>query len=204
MEKLDRFAKLHEMGYDIEQKEQPVIILLEDAMLKKKITSMRLCKKTGISRQTMNAVLNGKMKPGVDFALKVSKVLDIPVEDLFHLHESAWETLVIKDSQSIYWDIASMEIIERKDMKKIVEREGEQYWDMEEDVLLSEAEYEAILAKELDERLEEEIENARKLPVGRRDEKVFQRMAKDVIIKDIETRYPLRFQRVVTTLKAIE
>ena len=199
----ERFIKLYELGYDIEKKQQPVIIRLEEAMLKKKITSMTLCKKTGISRQTMNAVLNGKMKPGVDFALKVSKVIGISVEELFTLHDSAWETLVTKESQSIYWDVVQQELVERKEMKQIEEKEGVEHWSTDQKRLINESEYTTILENELKERMDEEIEKARKVPVGRREEKIFHRMAKDAIIEDVENRYPLRFHRVVKNIKPI-
>lgn len=199
----DRFQKLYEMGYDIEKKQQPVIVKLDEAMTKKKITSMNLCKKTGISRQTMNAVLNDKMKPGADFALKVAKVLEMPVEEIFALHDSAWETLVTENSQSIYWDVASEALIEGKDVKQIEEDKGTEYWSTADASLISEAEYKRIMEKALDERMAEEIEKARKLPVGRREEKIFHRMAKDAIIEDIENQYPQRFQRVVKNIKPI-
>lgn len=203
LESKDRFQKLYNMGYDVEKKQQPVIIELDQAMQKYKISSMTLCKKTGISRQTMSAVLNGRMKPGVDFALKVSKVIGIPVEELFKLHDSAWETLVTEDSQSIYWDLLTQELIERKDVKVIEEEHGVQYWCVEEERTMSESEYEEILANELEERMDEEIEKARQVPVGRRDEKVFQRMARTTIEEDIEKRYPLRFHRVVKSIKPV-
>lgn len=199
----DRFQPLYDMGYDTEKKQQPVIIKLEEAMLKQKITSMKLCKKTGISRQTMNAVLNGKMKPGVDFALKVSKVLQMSVEDLFALHDSAWETLVTEDSQSIYWDVAKMALIEGKDVKHIEEEQGVEYWSMKDSRLIKEAEYLELVEQATNERLEEEVEKARQVPVGRREEKIFQRMAKEVILHDMEKQYPQRFQRVVKNIKPI-
>lgn len=203
MSQKDRFQKLFEMGYDIEKKQQPVIIKLEEAMLKRKITPMNLCKKTGISRQTMNAVLNGKMKPGVDFALKVAKVLQMEVEELFALHESAWETLLTEDSQSIYWDVESESMVEGKDVKRIEEERGIEHWSTENSKLITETEYEKLVEKALEERMEEEVEKARKRPVGRREEKIFQRIAKDAIMSDMEERYPQRFQRVVKNIKPI-
>lgn len=199
----DRFQKLTDLGYDIEKKQQPVIIKLEEAMMKQKITSMKLCKKTGISRQTMNAVLNGKMKPGVDFALKVSKVLQMNVEELFALHDSAWETLVTEDSQSIYWDVANEEMIQGKDVKHIEEEQGMEYWSIKDSRLIKQSEYEEIVEKTLAKRMEEEIEKARKIPVGRREEKIFQRIAKEAIMEDIALHYPQRFQRVVKNIKPI-
>lgn len=199
----ERLEKLYELGYDIEKKQQPVIVLLEEEMLNKRITTMTLCKKTGISRQTMNAVINGKMKPGVDFALKVSKVIGVPVEELFTLHESAWETLLTKDSQSIYWDMSKLVLIERKEMKKIEEDKGIEYWNSVQECLIKEDEYEAILESELEKRMDEEVELARKTSVGRREEKIFQRIARDAIIADVERKYPLRFHRVVENIKPI-
>lgn len=199
----DRFLKLHEMGYDVESKQQPVIIKMEEAMRKKNITSMKLCKKTGISRQTMNIVLNGKMKPGIDFALKVSKVLEVPVEELFELHDSAWETLVMENTQSMYWDLAKEVLIERKHIKVIEEREGVQYWDVANERLIHSDDYQTILEKELEDRMEEETEKARNIPVGRKSLRVFESMAKEAITQDVESRYLPRFQRVVKSLRPV-
>lgn len=204
MERLDistRLEKLFEMGYQIEGKEPPVQNHMQDVMLKKRITSAGMVRATGISKQTMHAVLNGKMKPGIDFALKIANVLNVPVEELFTLNDSAWETLITNNGNSLYWDLAELEIVERQDTKKLEEKQGVEYWDLENQCLISQEEYQQTLERELEERMEEELENARKQKVGRKEEKVFQRIAREAIEHDVERRYPQRFQRVVQNIK---
>lgn len=207
MERLDinsRLEKLFDMGYQIERKEPPVHNNMEAVMLKKRMTSAGLVKSTGISKQTMHAVLSGKMKPGIDFALKVSSVLGVPVEDLFTLNESAWETLITNDGKSVYWDLAELELVERQDAKKLEGTQGVEYWDLEKESLISQDQYQNILDSALEERMAEEMENARKQKVGRKEEKIFQRMARETIERDIEKRYPQRFQRVVKNVKTMK
>jgi len=197
----ERLGKLYEMGYQVENKTPAIENHMEKFTLKKKITSANLWKRAGISKQTMHAVMSGKMKPGIDIVLKISTVLDVPVEELFTLNDSAWENLISIDGKSIMWDLAELKIIERPDVKPIEDEYGVQRWDLKEGKLISESEYESILAKELDERMEEEVEKARAEKVRRRDEKVFQRMARLAIEDDVMSRYPLRFQRVVESVK---
>ena len=196
-----RLEKLYEMGYQIERKEQPIENKMEAVMLKKRVTSSSLVKLTGVSKQTMHAIMNGKMKPGIDFALKVSTVLQVPVEDLFSLNESAWETLITNDGKSVYWDLAELELVERPDTKKLEDEQGVEYWDVEQERLITEEAYQQLLETAMTERMDEEMEKARQEKVRRRDEKVFHRMARESIEKDIEERYPKRFQRVVKSIK---
>lgn len=196
-----RLEKLYEMGYRIESKEQPIENRMEEVMLKKRVTSSSLVKMTGVSKQTMHAIMNGKMKPGVDFALKVSTVLQVPVEELFSLNDSAWETLINDDGNSIYWDLSALELVERHDIKKLEDEKGVEYWDVEQESLITDETYQQILETAMTERMDEEMEKARQEKVRRRDEKVFHRMARESIEKDIETRYPKRFQRVVKRIK---
>lgn len=200
MEIESRLQPLFEMGYQIERKEQAVENRMEEIMLKKRVTLSTLGKMTGISKQTIHAVIKGRMKPGIDFALKVSTILQVPVEELFKLNESAWQTLVVHDNKSVYWDLAEMEIVERPDAKKLEEEQGVEYWDLKNSKLISEAEYQRILENELEKRMDEEKENARQ-KIRRRDEKVHLRFARETIEKDVENRYPQRFQRVVKSIK---
>ncbi len=51
------------------------------------ITQEELAKKTGVSRQTINAIEKGKFNPSVKLALKMAKVLNCRVEDIFQLSE---------------------------------------------------------------------------------------------------------------------
>lgn len=49
------------------------------------LTQDMLAKKIGVSRQTINSIEKGKYVPSTVLALKLSKVFDSPVNELFQL-----------------------------------------------------------------------------------------------------------------------
>lgn len=46
-----------------------------------------LAEKTGVTRQTINAIENDKYNPTLELAMRLSKLLHTPVEELFLLDE---------------------------------------------------------------------------------------------------------------------
>ena len=54
---------------------------------KKDLTQEQLAHKVGVTRKTINTVENGKYVPSTYLALKLAKVLDVPVEELFQILE---------------------------------------------------------------------------------------------------------------------
>ncbi|MGX6970562.1 helix-turn-helix transcriptional regulator [Vagococcus bubulae] len=51
-----------------------------------KISQADLAKKTGVTRQTINAIENNKYDPTLSLAFKLSAELDITVDELFQHH----------------------------------------------------------------------------------------------------------------------
>lgn len=58
---------------------------------KKNITQAELAKLTQVSRQTINAMELGKYTPSTLLALKLSKIFEIDVNQIFILEDSDWE-----------------------------------------------------------------------------------------------------------------
>lgn len=196
-----RLERLHEMGYRIESKEPPVRLKLREIMKDKRMTASKLVKETGLSRQTMNVIMKGEQNPRIDVALKLAEVLQVSVEDIFALNDSAWETMVLQDGRALFWDLAGLQLIEGPVVKQIEEDNGIEHWDIVNEMLIREEEFLKIWDEELELHLDEEVEKAREAQVSRRDEKIFQKMAKDTIEKRLRERYPTRFQRVVQTIR---
>lgn len=46
-----------------------------------------LAKKCGVSRQTINAIENNKYDPSLQLAFKLSKILGVTVDELFHYND---------------------------------------------------------------------------------------------------------------------
>jgi len=47
------------------------------------LTQEELAKKVGVSRQAINAIETGKYVPSTTLAIKISRIFNIPVEDIF-------------------------------------------------------------------------------------------------------------------------
>ncbi len=54
---------------------------------KKDLTQEQLAHLVGVTRKTINSVEKGKYVPSTYLALKLSRVLEVPVEELFQLTE---------------------------------------------------------------------------------------------------------------------
>ena len=57
----------------------------------KRITQQQLAELVQVSRQTINAIEQGKYVPSTILALKIAKVFEISLDDIFQLEESDWE-----------------------------------------------------------------------------------------------------------------
>jgi putative transcriptional regulator len=55
------------------------------------MTQQQLAEKTGVTRQTIIAIEKGSFNPSVKLALKLSKILNEKVENLFFLEEKDLE-----------------------------------------------------------------------------------------------------------------
>lgn len=55
------------------------------------LTQQQLAEKVGVSRQTVNAMELGKYVPSTVLALKVSRIFDKSVNEIFTLEEKDWE-----------------------------------------------------------------------------------------------------------------
>ena len=57
----------------------------------KRITQQQLAELVQVSRQTINAIEQGKYVPSTILALKTVKVFEKSLDDIFQLEESDWE-----------------------------------------------------------------------------------------------------------------
>ena len=61
-------------------------IKIERAILN--ITQAELAKRAGVSRQTINSIEKNRYVPSTVLALKISKILNKPVNEIFELEEN--------------------------------------------------------------------------------------------------------------------
>ena len=64
-------------------------IIVERAI--KRMTQQQLAELVHVSRQTINAIEQGKYVPSTVLALKIANVFEKKVDDIFQLEETDWE-----------------------------------------------------------------------------------------------------------------
>lgn len=52
------------------------------------LSQEELAKACGVSRQTINAIENNKYDPTLGLAMRLARLLNTPVEEIFHLPET--------------------------------------------------------------------------------------------------------------------
>ncbi len=50
------------------------------------MTQQQLAEKTGVTRQTIVAIENGKYSPSLELAFRIARVFDQPLEEVFSYH----------------------------------------------------------------------------------------------------------------------
>lgn len=61
---------------------------IKDERAIKSLTQAELAQLVGVSRQTINTIESNRYAPSVVLALKIARVFNKPVEELFQLEES--------------------------------------------------------------------------------------------------------------------
>lgn len=61
---------------------------IKDERAIKSLTQAELAELVGVSRQTINTIESNRYAPSVILALKIARVFNKPVEELFQLEES--------------------------------------------------------------------------------------------------------------------
>ena len=69
--------------------ERKIINTLKVQRAKKNITQEQLAHLVGVTRKTINTVEKGKYIPSTYLALKLSKALDVSVEEIFQLNDDS-------------------------------------------------------------------------------------------------------------------
>lgn len=140
---------------DIEVVGNNILKILEE----KGLTIADLATITGISRQNINAVVRGKMKPGIDFVLKIAYVLGVSVEELFYLTKDAWIRPFKYDRDvTLYIDLIHMAIIDTKKKREFISETNYEYFNVHTKEQLTKEEYERRLKNYIEDRKDKLIE----------------------------------------------
>jgi len=164
--KLKDLSELDELGLCIiEDEEETVYNKLQEILKEKGLIISDLSKLTGISRQNINAVIRGKMKPSIEFVLKVSYVLGIKeVDGIFSLDESAWVKPYRQERDAtVYVNLIDMTMVDTKQKRAEIKESGHEYYHVKSKKLISKEERDELLREHLTENLDERIKSIKRL-----------------------------------------
>lgn len=154
--------ELKERGlYIIEDDDIVVEMLLPQVLKEKGLQISDLARLTGISRQNINAVIRNKMKPGIDFVLKVSFVLGEPIEKLFALTDNAWvKPYKVGRDSTVFFDALNFRLVDNSVKREKIKQTGAEYFNKETKETYSKNEFQKMLKAYVEKNLarkEEEI-----------------------------------------------
>lgn len=123
-------SELRMQGYSIVEDDAVFVEnCVEEVMQKKGWTVSDLAKQTGLSRQQVHAIVKKQTAPRIDFVLKISEVLETPVEKLFWLTEDAWVEYEREGHDvSLFLDMVHMEKVNAAEKKRFIRETGYVYY----------------------------------------------------------------------------
>lgn len=143
---IDSLSELKKYGYVIIDKENTLNNKLKEALIEKGLTPSDLAVLSGISKQNISDIIRSNLKPGVDLALKIAKVLNYSVEDLFELSDDAWYQIAKSDNGlTLFLDLYEMKIIDSSEKKKRISSTNAEYFLIEEYRCISKAKHDELL-----------------------------------------------------------
>ncbi|WPQ59650.1 helix-turn-helix transcriptional regulator [Paenibacillus polymyxa] len=144
--------------YIIENDTDVVEVFIPQLLKEKGMLISELAKLTGTSRQYINSVIRNKMRPGIDFALKVSFVFGEPVEKIFKLTEDCWFTPVKSGDSPVYIDLLHMQLIDSAEKRRRIQNDNLEYFNEKTKQTYTKADYEKMLKSYVDQKIQSKEE----------------------------------------------
>lgn len=197
IEKINDLSELKERGlYIIEDDDIVVETKLPQVLKEKGLITSDLAKLTGISRQNINAVIRKKMKPGIDFALKTSYVLGVPVEELFTLTEEAWvKPYKVGADISVFVDVINLIVLDNRIKKALLKKDACEYVDVTTGQKLTKQEYDSLLKQYIAQNKEQQEDLVKKA-----NPKMSPKRVKSVAVENLKREFRLKYSRIYKRL----
>lgn len=196
-EKINSLEELKTKGLSIIDEDETIVEnRIMEKLQEKNLLVSDLAKLTGIARQNINVVVKHKMKPGIDFAIKVAYVLDVPVEELFTLTEDAWvKPYKPKRDSTLYVDVVNLMILDTTAKKEEIAKNGHEYFNPETQKYLTKEEYAELEAMYIEENLVEKVEEL--IEEGSDyTKKQLESHAKDDLRKEFDAKYVKMYKKL--------
>lgn len=101
---------------------------LQDILIAKRITISELSRKSGVSKQVISSSIVKNTKISIDSAIKISHVLETPLEDIFKLKSNAWIDVYLVDGKTVYLNMKTLRMIDNNEKNEYIKKYGIRYY----------------------------------------------------------------------------
>lgn len=190
--------QLKTLQYQFSPPHPPVETHVSDIIKQSGLTFKEAAQMIGISRQGLDLYIRGELQPTVEIALKLSHLLDTPVEDLFSLTETAWLTTAKDDEgRTIYYDHMAEELLSGETMKG---KRRTVHYSREMGETISQRTFKQII-KEAE---NEAVSKARRSDTKGTHNRDTLAKIKERVRQEIEEAYPIRYETLYTPIERLD
>lgn len=151
---------------------------------------------TGLTRQNLNMIIQNRIKPSVDFALKVAAIFNKPVEEIFSLSDNAWFDKITgyKDS-AIYLQTNINKVIGKSEKDANFKENKAEYYSKETKALMTKEQYQEGLKQYVSEHLDELMKQYEEAnPKSTRNERLS--FAQQTIREKYASKHPKLYKKI--------
>ncbi|WP_294155637.1 helix-turn-helix transcriptional regulator [uncultured Clostridium sp.] len=95
---------------------------LQKILIAKRITISELSRRTGVSKQVISSSIVKNTKIGLDSAIKISHVLETPIEEIFKLNHNAWVDVYLVDGKTVYLKMDNLKMLNSIEKNKYIQK----------------------------------------------------------------------------------
>ena len=134
MNKLIDFKSLDEfenMGFVLLSNEivnNTIDNMLQEILIVKRITISELSRRTGVSKQVISNSITKNSKIGLDSAIKISQVLETPIEEIFKLNKNAWIDIYRVEGKTVYLNMKTLKMVMNCEKNEYIKTYGIKYF----------------------------------------------------------------------------
>ena len=102
---------------------------LQYILIAKRMTISQLSRKSGVSKQVISSSIVKNTKISLDSAIKISHVLETPLEDIFKLNSNAWVDVYLVNGKTVYLNMKTLEMVDNNNKNQYIKKYGMKYYD---------------------------------------------------------------------------
>lgn len=101
---------------------------LQKILIAKRITMSELSRRTGVSKQVISSSIVKNTKIGLDSAIKISRVLATPIEEIFRLNHNAWIDVYLVSGKTVYLKMDNFKMVNSSEKNKYIDKYGVSFY----------------------------------------------------------------------------